>query len=74
MFVTVNVLIGPVLHPVKPGSLIAIQAAVGPHPGLGSANPALLIFQAAKFPRRNLARLHALIDATLLVHLPLVQV
>jgi len=54
MPVTVNIPTCPVLHPGEPGPLIAIQAAVGPHPGLGGANPRLLIFQAAKFPRGNL--------------------
>src|SRR4030067_302419 len=46
MLITVNVPIGPLLHLGKLGLLPAGQAAVGPHLGLGGANPRLLVFQA----------------------------
>jgi hypothetical protein len=64
----------PVPHPIEPGPLRAIQAAVGPHPGRGGVNATLLIFQAAKFPGSQLSRLYTLVDATLLSHLPLAEV
>jgi hypothetical protein len=70
MPVMVDAPVAPVLHPVEPGPLSAVQAAVGPHPGLGGVNATLLMFQAAKFSGSQLPRLHALVDTTFLSHFP----
>jgi len=74
MPVTVNVPAAAVLHPIEPGPLPAIQAAVGPHPGLGRADAPLLKFQAPKFSAGQLPGPHSLVDSSLLVKLPPVDV
>jgi hypothetical protein len=64
----------PVQHPVEPGPLPTIQAAIGPHPGFSSAQARRLIFQAAKFSGSQLTRPHAPVYPTFLIQFPPVDV